>query len=91
MRKPENYGCVMTFNGVDYAVIGPPREQLKTMARDNYIESQPTEFSMLRDDYVASKVALRNTVIADGRKFEVISILDDPVDPSVDLKCTLKQ
>lgn len=89
------YGVTISVAGVSYTAIAPPMDVIKTITPGPFNASRTFAFQMKRADFILAfktpAEANLSPFLVGGYTFEVKSVNDDPVEPSVELRASLRQ
>lgn len=85
------YPATLTIKGAPYDCICSNLETVKAMRENNYDHNSTVSFSMREADFLTSGVTERDSLSSFGLNFQIYAISRHPDEPSVGLRCNIKQ
>lgn len=93
--EPRGFPTTIVVAGVNYTALSPPIETMKEATKGPFNATRTGLFQMKRTDFVTAfesvEKAQRMSFQISGYTFEIKSVNDDPVEPSVELRASLRQ
>jgi len=84
-------GTTLNYNGAEIDCLCPQKEQFREMREVDYIGMRDATFTIDRTDYRRLNIGDRDVISSVNSQFEIVSILDDDADATVDLKAKMLQ
>jgi hypothetical protein len=81
----------IVFNGVTYDALCDPQTSQRVMQDGPFSGIRPTIFAIRKTDFASSKMNNRSFFSSDGKNYQVTAIIEDPNEPSVQIRADQKQ